>query len=80
MEDGGQAIIDELREINLGITDDLKPIFVSAMLKDEEVAQYAQLLWEYKDVFSWGYRDMLGLDSNVAVHKLAASEGVKPIK
>jgi len=27
MEDGDQAIIEELREINLGITNDAKPIF-----------------------------------------------------
>ena len=45
-----------------------------------EIAQYEQLLQEYKDVFAWGYQDMSSLDLNVAVHKLATSEGVKPIK
>ena len=44
IEDGGQTTIDHLREINLGATDDLKPIFVSTMLNDEEVVQYEQLL------------------------------------
>ena len=38
MEDGSQATIDQLREINLGTTYEPKPIFVSAMLNDEEVA------------------------------------------
>jgi len=80
MEDGGQATIDELREINLGTTDEPKPIFVSTILNNEEVVQYEQLLREYKDVFAWGYQDMPGLDPSVAVHKLAVSEGVKPIK
>jgi len=80
MEDGGQAIINELREINLGTTDDPKPIFVSTMLKDEEVVQYDQLLLKYKDVFAWGHQDVLGLDPNVVVHNLVVSEGVKPIK
>ena len=55
MEDGGQATIDELREINLGIADDPKPIFVSTILNDEEVVKYEQLIREYKDVCSWGY-------------------------
>ena len=32
LEDGGQAIIDELVEINLGSKDDLKPILLSAQL------------------------------------------------
>ena len=64
----------------MGTTDDPKPIFVSAMLNDEEVVQYEQLLEQYKDVFAWGYDDMSGLDPNVVVHKLAISEVVKPIK
>jgi len=38
MEDGGQATIDELREINLGTADDPRPIFVSAVMNDEEMA------------------------------------------
>jgi len=38
MEDGDQATIDWLQEMNLGTTDDPKPIFVSAILNDEEVA------------------------------------------
>ena len=40
MEDGGQATIDQLREINLGTNDDPKPIFMSGMLNDEELTQY----------------------------------------
>jgi len=80
MEDGGQATIDELREINLGTTDEPKPIFVSTILNNGEVVQYEQFLREYKDVFAWGYQGMPGLDPSVAVHKFAVSEGVKPIK
>ena len=76
MQDGGQATFDELRQINVGTTDDPKPIFVSTILNDEEVVQYEQLLWEYRCVFAWGYQGMLGLDLNVAVHKLPISEGV----
>ena len=72
MEDGDQVLINQLREINLGATDDPKPIFVSAMVNNEEVAQYEQLLEEYKDVFAWGYQDIPALDLNVTVHKLAA--------
>jgi len=64
----------------LGTIKDPKSIFVSAILNDEEMVQYEQLLQEYKDGFAWGYQDMLGLDPNGAVHKLAVSECVKPVK
>jgi len=40
MEDGGQAAIDKLQEINIGPTNDPKLIFLHAMLNDEEVALY----------------------------------------
>jgi len=69
MEDGGQATIDELRETNLGTTHEPKPIFASSMLNHEEMAQYEQLLQEYKAIFASGYQDMPGLDPNVVIHK-----------
>ena len=70
MEEGGQATIDDLQEINLGTVDDPKPIFVSASLTPQELEEYTQLLQEYRDVFAWSYQDMPGLDPNIAVHKL----------
>ena len=43
-EEGGQATVDELRELNLGTSEDPKPIFVSALLTPEELEDYEQLL------------------------------------
>ena len=43
-EEGGQATVDELRELNLGTSEDPKPIFVNALLTPEELKDYEQLL------------------------------------
>lgn len=43
-EEGGRATVDELRELNLGTSEDTKPIFVSALLTLEELEDYEQLL------------------------------------
>lgn len=51
-EDGGQATVDDLVEINLRTEDDPKPVFVSALLTEEELPQYKQVLYENKDVFA----------------------------
>ena len=80
MEEGGQATIDDLQEINLGTVDDPKPIFVSASLTPQELEEYTQLLQEYRDVFAWSYLDMPGLDPNVAVHKLGIPNEVRWVK
>ncbi|KAI5317091.1 hypothetical protein L3X38_036798 [Prunus dulcis] len=80
MEEGGQATIDDLQEINLGTVDNPKPIFVSALLTPQELEEYTQLLQEYRDVFAWSYQDMPGLDPNVAVHKLGIRDEAQWLK
>ncbi|XP_062114336.1 uncharacterized protein LOC133825400 [Humulus lupulus] len=80
IEDGGQVTDDDLTELNLGTEDDPKPVFVSSLLSEEELQKYKQFLYEYKDVFAWGYQDMPSLDPNVAVHRLAVLKDVPPVK
>ncbi|KAL0302474.1 UNVERIFIED_CONTAM: hypothetical protein Sangu_3099100 [Sesamum angustifolium] len=59
LEDGIQATIDELKELNLGTIEEPRPIFVSALLSLEEEEQYFKTLGEYKDVFAWTYKEIL---------------------
>ncbi|KAM2431625.1 hypothetical protein ACFX1W_018917 [Malus domestica] len=68
---GGQSMIDDLKELNLGTKEEQKPIFVSALLSADKVDEYYQLLSEYKDVFAWTYKEMPDLDPVIAVHHLA---------
>ena len=52
LEDGGQAMVDELKELNLGTLEEPCPIYVSSLLTSEEEKEYFNLLGEYKDVFA----------------------------
>ncbi|PON76863.1 hypothetical protein PanWU01x14_031830 [Parasponia andersonii] len=52
LEDGGQATIDDLKELNHSIEDEPTPIFVSTLLTEKELQQYEQFLCEYKDEFT----------------------------
>jgi hypothetical protein len=38
------------------------------------------LLQEYTDVFSWSYKDMYGLDTNIIVHRVSLVEGCRLVK
>ncbi|XP_022848780.1 uncharacterized protein LOC111371101 [Olea europaea var. sylvestris] len=69
-EEGGKATTEE----------DPRPVFVSALLSQNEEFEYPSLLQEYKDVFAWPYKKMSGLDPKVAVHHLAVRHGVQPVK
>ena len=79
-EEGVQATVDELKEINIGSAEDFKPICVNANLSPEEEIAYIELLKEYKDVFTWTYKEMPGLDPKVVVHHLSIRHGVRLIK
>ena len=80
IEDEGQATIDELKELNLGTDKEPRPIYVSSLLTLEEESKYFELLMKYKDMFTWTYKEMPGLDPTVVVHWLAIKQGVCPIK
>ena len=79
-EDGGQATVDELKELNLGTNEDPRPIYVSMHLSLSVKKCYFELLLDYKDVFAWSYKEMPSLDPKVAVHQLMVKHGVRPIK
>ncbi|KAL2937526.1 Transposon Tf2-6 polyprotein [Bienertia sinuspersici] len=80
LEDGGQATVDDLKEFNLGIEGEPRPVYASALLSQEEEDAYFNLLKEYRDVFAWSYKEMPGLDPKVAAHRLAIKKGVSPKK
>jgi len=61
LKDGGKAMVDELKELNLENLEEPRPIYVSSLLTFEE-EEYFNLLGKYKDVFAWSYQGMPGLD------------------
>ena len=80
LEDDIQLTIDELVEINLGTEEDPRPTYVSASLTYEEREMYRAFLMEYRDCFAWSYKEMPGLDPQVATHKLAIDPQFRPVK
>ncbi|KAL0308879.1 UNVERIFIED_CONTAM: Transposon Tf2-12 polyprotein [Sesamum radiatum] len=80
LEEGIKATIDELKEVNLGDIKNPRLIYISASLTHGEEGTYVALLHEFKDVFAWSYKKMLGLDPKVAVHHLSVKKGARPVK
>ncbi|XP_070032659.1 uncharacterized protein [Nicotiana tomentosiformis] len=65
---------------NLGTDEEPRTTYLSALLAIDEESTYIELLKEFKDVFSWSYKEMPGLDSKVVVHHLAVKNGARPVK
>ena len=64
-EDGGQANVDELKELNLGTNENPRPIYVSMLLSLSEEKSYFELLLDYKDVFAWLSKPKDDFDENL---------------
>jgi len=51
-------------------------IYVSATLTSKEEESYFNLLSKYKNLYTWNYKEMLGLDPKVVIHHLSIKKGV----
>ena len=71
---------DPVQKIDLGTSDNPRPVFISKNIKDDELLEYIALLREFADCFAWSYAEMHGLDPKIAVHKLSLQEDIKPVK
>ncbi|KAL0293869.1 UNVERIFIED_CONTAM: hypothetical protein Sradi_6915700 [Sesamum radiatum] len=80
LEEDVKTTVDELKEINLSDVENPRPIYISALLIDDEEETYVEVLHEFKDVFTWSYKDMPGLDPKVAAHQLSIRKGARPVK
>ncbi|XP_070056284.1 uncharacterized protein [Nicotiana tomentosiformis] len=75
-----KVTIDALKEVNLGTDEEPRPTYLTALLKVDEESTYIELLKEFRDVFSWSYKEMPGLHPKVAVHHLVVKNDARPIK
>jgi len=64
----------------VGSQDHSKPISISESLSFTEREKSIALILEYIDVIAWKYGDMLGLDPQIAMHRLNIKPGLKPVK
>ncbi|XP_070677860.1 uncharacterized protein [Malus domestica] len=80
LEDHRPQVKDPLEEINVGTTDDPRPLFISALFPQQMKDKLRALLTEFKDCFAWSYHEMPGLDRTLVEHELRIKPGCKPFR
>lgn len=80
LEDTPTKVEDPREEINLGIPDNTKLLFISKLLSSEAKRELEALLKKYKDCFAWDYHEMPSLDRNIVEHRLPLYDACKPHK
>ncbi|CAL9011571.1 unnamed protein product [Prunus brigantina] len=80
MDDSKAEVQDPLLEINLGMEDNHRPIYISGLMEPELRNKMEELLREFKDCFTWDYTEMPGLSRDLVDHRLPTVEDFKPFK
>ena len=79
-------------EVNLGNLSSTIPVHISVKLKIienihigasctlDEISTYKALFQEFRDIFSWSYEEMPGIDPNIVIHEIKAYPDAKPVR
>jgi ribonuclease HI len=70
----------DVSECNIGTEKDPKFVKLSSSLSREQRVEYAELLKEFADVFSWTYEDLRTYDTSIIEHKIPLKEEAKPFR
>jgi hypothetical protein len=70
----------DVSECNIGTEKDPKFVKLSSSLSREQRDEYAELLKEFSDVFSWTYEDIRTYDTSVIEHKIPLKEDSNPFR
>ena len=71
---------EDIEVINLGTEQVKKEIKIGDSLQDGVKKGLIEVLREYADIFSWSYKDMPSLDTDIVVHPLPLKLECPPVK
>eukprot|EP00253_Pinus_taeda_P002880 PITA_02880 len=75
-----QPINAEIKECNIGTTENPKMIKLSRTLPPKKKSEYIELFKEFQDVFAWSYEDLKSYDTSIIQHTIPLKENQKPFK
>jgi hypothetical protein len=63
--------------IRLGIVEN---VHIGASCSPDEIVTYTSLFKEFRDIFSWSYEEMSGIDPEIVIHEIKTYLDAKPIR
>lgn len=71
---------DEIIAINVSTKEDPRLVQIGSTLSSEERERLIALLKDCKDIFTWSYEDMLGIDPEIVQHRIPLDPETRPVK
>jgi hypothetical protein len=80
-EEGNMANISPTVKIDISIKPGIiEEITIGAACSPEELIAYKALFQEYRDIFSWSYTEMPGLDPSIVEHRIDTWPDITPVR
>jgi hypothetical protein len=57
----------------------IEDVHIGASCSPDEIVTYTSLFKEFRDIFSWSYEEMSGIDPSIVVHEIKTYPGAKPV-
>jgi hypothetical protein len=78
--EGNMETIAKTISINIYRTHDvMETVFFGADCSPGEIQIYTDLFKEFRDVFSWSYEEMLGIDPKIVKHEITTYPNANPV-
>ena len=78
-DEGNMANISETIPINISSKPRvIENVFIKVDCTLDEINIYTTLFKKYRDIFSWSYEEILGIDSWIVEHKIKTYLNVNP--
>ncbi|GMP54864.1 hypothetical protein CsSME_00019890 [Camellia sinensis var. sinensis] len=75
-----KPFVDEIIAMNVGTEKDPRMVQIGSTLSSEERERLVALLKDFKDVFTWSYEDMPGIDHEIVQHRILLDPEARPVK
>jgi hypothetical protein len=81
MTEGNMETIAQMIPIDISrILGIVENIFIGADCSPEEIQIYTDLFKEFRDVFSWSYKEMPGIDPRIIEHEITTYPDAKLVR
>ena len=75
------ANISATMPINISVKSDvIENVYIGENCSPKEIAIYTALFKEFRDIFSWSYEEMPGIDPSIVQHEICTYPDAKPIR
>ena len=79
--EGSKHNIEETEVINLANeSENEKPVKIGVNFPKDMKPELTALLKEFKEIFAWSYQDMLGLDTEIVMHRILVKPECPPVR